>query len=303
MFYTAVRNNEACGLNYGDIIEMSEHPGCYYLQVTKTTMINSNRLKAGGKTYNAPRRLPIVTELKSFLLNRMNYLSHFLHFPLTKNGVKFKSVLDLPIVCRGDNYTQRCSAADLTKVGKYFLSQQVGISKNRMAGLEMCIYNDVGTDFDLGEKDITTYVLRRNMATHLYVLGLSEIECQYYMGHKIENTSLKRTDFNNERLLYEIWRKIQNHPLNKENAVQYPIVRIEDQNLAILDNLNNVTIELKSGSYLIKAINREVDDVLSANFEGYSNPVSVEEVTIPKSNNDTMNVNKLMRSMYERRKH
>lgn len=53
------------------------------------------------------------------------------------------------------------------------------------------ISEDKDTEYDLGEKDVTTYLLRRNMATHLYTLGFTVLESQYFMGHKMEGTALK----------------------------------------------------------------------------------------------------------------
>ena len=66
---------------------------------------------------------------------------------------------------------------------------------------------------DLREKDPTTYLLRRNLGTHLYLLGLDEAEIQYIMGHSIEDPYIIRNHFENEDLLYEIYRKMKNRPL------------------------------------------------------------------------------------------
>jgi len=34
------------------------------------------------------------------------------------------------------------------------------------------------------------------------------------MGHKIENSSIRRRDFCDEDFLYRLWEKIKMHPLN-----------------------------------------------------------------------------------------
>ena len=220
MFFTACRNNEACGLNYGDILEMINYPNCFYIQITKSVEYRTNTLKSGGKTQNAFRRLPLVSIFKEYLDERIDFLSSNVRFPLEENGNVYKTVYDLPIVCRGNKYGTRCNSDDLTIAGRRFLRDEVGIKKSRIAGIMVSISEDKDTEYDLGEKDVTTYLLRRNMATHLYTLGFTVLESQYFMGHKMEGTALKRSDFGDETFLYEMWEKIQKHPLNRmENNV------------------------------------------------------------------------------------
>ena len=45
MFLEGCRNEEACGLNFGDMLEMLYYPGVYYLQVYETTENNSMVLR------------------------------------------------------------------------------------------------------------------------------------------------------------------------------------------------------------------------------------------------------------------
>lgn len=258
MFFTACRNNEACGLNYGDILEMINYPNCFYIQITKSVEYRTNTLKSGGKTQNAFRRLPLVSIFKEYLDERIDFLSSNVLFPLEENGNVYKTVYDLPIVCRGNKYGTRCNSDDLTIAGRRFLRDEVGIKKSRIAGIMVSISEDKDTEYDLGEKDVTTYLLRRNMATHLYTLGFTVLESQYFMGHKMEGTALKRSDFGDETFLYEMWEKIQKHPLNRmENNV------LNCKDTLIIKNESKTKIAIKpSGDeiYLMKIESKEIKD-------------------------------------------
>lgn len=266
MFFTACRNNEACGLNYGDILEMINYPNCFYIQITKSVEYRTNTLKSGGKTQNAFRRLPLVSVFKEYLDERIDFLTSKIQFPLEENGNVYQTVYDFPIVCRGNKYGTRCNSDDLTIAGRRFLRDEVGIKKSRIAGIMVSISEDKDTEYDLGEKDVTTYLLRRNMATHLYTLGLTVLESQYFMGHKMEGTALKRSDFGDETFLYEIWKKVQKHPLNQEQNHSYTC----DKNL-ILKNQSNIKLSIDSkgtGDYFIQIDAKEMEDPIKVDFIG-----------------------------------
>lgn len=266
MFFTACRNNEACGLNYGDILEMINYPNCFYIQITKSVEYRTNTLKSGGKTQNAFRRLPLVSIFKEYLDERIDFLTSKIQFPLEENGNVYQTVYDFPIVCRGNKYGTRCNSDDLTIAGRRFLRDEVGIKKSRIAGIMVSISEDKDTEYDLGEKDVTTYLLRRNMATHLYTLGLTVLESQYFMGHKMEGTALKRSDFGDETFLYEIWKKVQKHPLNQEQNHSYTC----DKNL-ILKNQSNIKLSIDSkgtGDYFIQIDAKEMEDPIKVDFIG-----------------------------------
>lgn len=212
MLCCGVRNNEAVGFNFGDLVEMNDHPGFYVLRLARTSMRDSNQRKAGGKTWNAPRRLPLISRLAEFLLARKDFLSSIIEFPYTdKNGSIFSSVDELPISCRRTDFTTACSASDLTRAGRAFLRDILKIREQYVSGISYIIQH---SEYELAEKDPTTYILRRNFATHLYTLGFPIEWCQYYMGHLIEDEGLKRSDFNDEEYLYQMALLLERHPLN-----------------------------------------------------------------------------------------
>lgn len=300
MFFTACRNNEACGLNYGDILEMINYPGCYYVQITKSVEYRTNTLKSGGKTQNAFRRLPLVSVFKEYLEQRIQFLNSKVQFPLKENGNIYQTVYDLPIACRGDRYGTRCNSDDLTIAGKVFLRNEVGIKKSRIAGIMVNMAEDKDTEYDLGEKDVTTYLLRRNMATHLYTLGFTVLESQYFMGHKMEGTPLKRSDFGDETFLYEMWVKIQNHPLNQKKETIYSY----EHNLKF-KNRSKIKLRITSRDHsdcLMKINAKEMDDPIVINFSGDFKKADIIEDHGKEIENEEVNVTHFINKTYERNK-
>lgn len=247
MLCCGIRNNEAAGLNFGDISEMVYHPKYYTLKITRTSIIDSNKRKAGGKTRNAPRRLVLFKKFSDFIQARKTYLCSIISFPYTDKHNTFNTIDDLPVACRGTNYTTPCSASDLTRAGKIFLRDKLKMREQQISGLSYLIQHD----YDSIEKDPTTYLFRRNFATHLYTLGFPIEWCQYYMGHLIENDIIKRSDFNDEEFLYQMALLLENHPLNKENKPSKEIIIPSS----------------KSSRYFISIENKELDDPLSINIK------------------------------------
>ena len=266
MLCTGVRNNEAAGLNFGDIVELLNHAGYYILRVTRSSVRDSNRRKAGGKTSNAPRRLPLIKRYTDYICERKAYLCSKITFPYTdKNNNTFYSVNDLPIACRGNNYTIPCSASDLTRAGKSFLRDKLKMKENQISGISYVIQHP---EYDSLEKDPTTYLLRRNFGTHLYNLGFRSEWREYYMGHLIENDNFKRSDFNDEEFLFEMALRLEKHPLNP---------RIES-------TTNTIIIpSSKSSHYHITIQNKELDDPISLIIKS---PKSSAEMTFAKSHKE-----------------
>lgn len=203
MYFIGTRENEVCALYFKDIKEMKHYPGIFYIDVGyETTKINSNIIKASGKTWNAPRRLVLLPEQYDFLKRRMEYVEK-------QTGA---SCLDLPIVCRGNRFDVRCSTNDLSVEGRHFFKDIMKMRESEIAATSTeMVLNEDGEFY---EEDPTTYFLRRNAATRLYSHDLSIEECQYFIGHDIESNRLLRSDFSDEDMLYSIYQKLLNDPLS-----------------------------------------------------------------------------------------
>lgn len=203
MYALGLRNEEACAVRFSSIVEMKHHPGCYYAVIMES-IDSSGSSNLGGKTKNMFRMIPVPDRLLSLIREREKFLREV-----------YGSEHDLSsffIACRGESHDIPCLSRDLTAAGRSIL-RKTKISEMVLAYIDREMQDaETLKRMGLREKDPTTYLLRRNLGTHLYVLGLSESEIQYIMGHTIEN-DYARNDFENEDLLYDIWLKMRNRPL------------------------------------------------------------------------------------------
>lgn len=213
-YTTGVRENECCGLNYGDIIEMKLYKNIYKLRAGyQTTTLHSSSLKAGGKTENAPRYIVLIEAYIDYILKRMDYLNSILAFPITDENGTFNSVLDLPIACKGTNYTQRCKSEDLAKVSRKIFKDVLHMDERRVAKIDEERLNAM--DAGIYYKDVTLYAMRRNFDTHCYNLDFSSSQIQYIMGHEIQDKRFRRCDFVDEDYLLEMYNLLKEIPINK----------------------------------------------------------------------------------------
>lgn len=201
MFACGLRNAEACAVDYGDIREMPDGNG-KAIWIYKTTKLKSNELKSGGKTKNADRIVPIPDKVENFIKERKQYL-------LEKYS-DVKIVDALPIACKGNNYEERCSSNDLSIAGRNIL-RSIKMNEKELAYIDVQLADD--TTDDLQEKEPTAYLLRRNFATHMHILGLEESEIEYVLGHDIKDPYETRNEFINEDKLCTIRNKMRNRPL------------------------------------------------------------------------------------------
>lgn len=278
MFLSGARNEEACGVNFGDVVELHAHPGSYCLRIFETTSATGNTLKAGGKTHNAPRYIPIPSVLFRFLSERKNFVASQVTFPCKdKNGREYHSVDEMPAACRRNEYTERCDTDDLTDAGRKLLRETVKLKEGDVSGVNYIIRAQTHTAEDLGEREPTTYLFRRNMATHLYNLGFSLEQILYCMGHALTNTELSRADYTDEDFLYEMCVLQEKHPLNKPDLVTE--IHAEKAKSLSYKDLSAATIDFPQGSadrcYLVRMKTREPGDPLSVTLEGGTGEVSL----------------------------
>ena len=213
MYGFGYRNNEAAGLDCGCIRESVLPDGTVFRTIHnyQSTMRDSNAVKAGGKTPNSPRELPGLDFIFDFLLRRRDFLYRQTQAGLLDLASCGGDPARIPLVCRGRDYLVRCSSRDLSRAGRALFAQ-IGISKRQLGVLTGILYSDEVTDLCIEERDPTTYLYRRALGTHLYALGFTQSEIQYYIGHEIESPDLLRSDFINQDILLQMKRKLDRHP-------------------------------------------------------------------------------------------
>ena len=213
MWGLGLRNAEACGLNYGDIKPLEGHPEVHAAWIYKSTKINSSELQSGGKTYNTGRIVPMPARLVDFLERRRKLVMR----QLSELNNKDVSVDDLPICCDGSlnedagNCLKRCSANKVTAAaGPVF--EKAGITSRQIAYLDAELSRD-NTAAILKEKEPTAYLLRRNFATQMSILGLSVSEMQYLIGHDVEDAYESRNEYVDSDRIFEMAKKLRNRVL------------------------------------------------------------------------------------------
>lgn len=216
MYLIGARINEVCGANFGDVHEMQDYPGVFYITIGyATTRLHSNKLKVGGKTINSPRRLPLTPAAVAFINARRKYVEDNVTFPITNEyGEVINSINDMPISCRKNSFASRSKSDDLTVYGRMFFKDALKIRESDISDLSLEVES-----VDIEEADATTYLFRRNFATHLYICGLDKTERKYYMGHSLEDSFTIRKDFNNEDLLYNMYVKLLKYELLNNSTI------------------------------------------------------------------------------------
>lgn len=208
MFFLGLRNNEVCGLNFSDITNsVYTDESRYAAVVTRSSEYNSRNVKPGGKTKNAVRIVPVVSFLQEFIEKRKVEISNLLESGILTLPEGARNVGNLPIACLGNDYCTRCASSDLSKESSAFFKNED--TKRRITTLSG-ILSYVG-DLGIEEKDPTTYLLRRNFATHLYGIGLEASEIQYIIGHEIEAVELSRSYLSNQDSLNKMHEAFDKH--------------------------------------------------------------------------------------------
>lgn len=178
-------------------------------------------MKIGGKTSNSERAFPLPEKTDLAIAKRK---AHIINYVKTHyddvirdhpdyNGLDAEEIVNrLPIVCRGFDYFRGISAARLSDAGRDFF-RFIGFDKKEFYLADMASSSAliVNAGYDL--KNPSSYLLRRDCATVMRILGLSEPEILFLMGHKIENSILARNDFLNESELQHMDRELSQRPV------------------------------------------------------------------------------------------
>lgn len=216
MLGLGARNGEASGLNYGDIKGLLEFPEDIVAWIYKTTIPGTNHLQSGGKTWNAGRIVPVPQKVVAYLKKRREMLEEYLE---TLGILSEVDVDQLPIACKGNmladnNYKERASSRNVTNAAKTIF-KEIGLEGRQLAYIEAELLDNACGEV-INEKDPTAYLLRRNFATHLQILGFSISEIQYLIGHDVEDSYESRNEYVDDKRLHEMARRLSKRPLLNE---------------------------------------------------------------------------------------
>lgn len=124
-------------------------------------------------------------------------------------------------------------------------------------------------EFSEIESDPTAYLLRRNFATHIAVLGLRDVEIWYVIGHMIEDEYVQRRAFNDEKLLFAIKRKMDERPILNPILLEKR-VRMENGNVIQLQGSKKISLEIpvcEPSTVRIQVTAKEPGDPINLNVK------------------------------------
>ncbi|WP_405373555.1 hypothetical protein [Pseudobutyrivibrio sp.] len=240
-----LRNAESCALNYGDIIPLFSHDEMYMALVYKTTIPFTSNLQSSGKTWNAGRMVPIPQKTLEVIKCRKQETIDYLRKVGMYDDV---NIDELPIASKGyisdGAFDKRCASHDVTNAAKDIF-KAASINGRQLAYIDDDLRNN-GVAEIVNEKDATAYLLRRNFATHLQILGFNTSEIQYLLGHDVEDIYESRSEFVDEDRLWEMGKRLLKRPLLND----------------ISNDFEKVSIPISIGETRIKLIANETNDNL-----------------------------------------
>ena len=229
MLYLGLRPSECMGLTFGDIRPLYGHEDqirCIYVyKQRKQDEAVDYRLK----TSNAYRILPIPSELDALLRQR-------------EKGMRTRldgDISEYPIVCKDTKWSTPCKRRTALELCAGLLRKEF---KDEEVIADLTAEMNRDTAFE--EKDITSYLLRRNFATAMIsVCGMEEDELQYLMGHDILDEQEVRSDFTDADFLAKIWRKMNRRVL-RENIPDEEKPIIVDQGECVVEGRSTMAVEV-----------------------------------------------------------
>ena len=211
MYSMGFRNSEACAMKYSSIRPLDSHPSTYCIWMFVSTIGRTNKTKSGGKTPNAPRKVPIPSAMLELLWKRKQYIQHLINIGalVLSDG---QTVDDLPIVCKND-FVTNYSSEELSAVGRAVL-REIKVEEDILSYIDRDLQEpNILHEMGVVDKDPTAYLLRRNFATHLNILRLTEAEIEYIMGHHIDDKYAHRDEYSSDERLVMIAEKMKHRPI------------------------------------------------------------------------------------------
>lgn len=272
MYFTGCRNNEACGADFGAFYTLPSHPETTVFDMLKTTVVGSSKLKSSGKSSNAPRTLPVHPLLFQFIQKRRAWIEKQVIEGKLSLPKGIQSVDQLPLACVGTDYVTRAQTGDLSRAGRA-LFQRIGIQKSELAVLHQILFSEEFKQTQIIEKDPTTYLFRRNVATRLYHLGFKWTAIQYWIAHEIEDALIMRNYFADEDILHNLSQEYNKHPIfnvmfgtSKNHHTEMRTLSLSDK-LYLVATANEpgqtIDVSVKSAGYPLSITVTELPSVAS----------------------------------------
>lgn len=185
------------------------------------------------------------------------------------------------------------------------ISTRLGVDESEVAyiGKEMDATNSE-SDFELIEKDPTVYLFRRNLGTHLSLLGLSQTEIEAVMGHKITDDETEKNDLENDDLVYQIKKKMDERPFFNDDPPSGRTHELSNQPFTVEATADcHLRITLKKGLLAhLKITACEQRQNLKVKYNAQnSNGLSIERCSsyVQREKSEHVSIIKAYRTMYQ----
>ena len=260
MLESGLRPKEAAATTYGDLRSHQHGETFPKVYVHNSTIGTSHNLRTGVKTENGYRVAMISDTLASLLEEKQAYTENLITQDNTASAPCSADISRLPIVHDTSNPFCHCSSSQLTVEFRNILAQ-TGYNQREYQLLQNIVNSPDFMDaikrvtpVELGftaERDPSAYACRRHYNTDMHILGMSPEDRQFCMGHKIENPSVKRSDYANEDLLRRVAKLLAMRPYTNPSVLDRKTITSDcyegdvgyNQNFAIPNRKGTLIIE------------------------------------------------------------
>ena len=287
MLCLGVRTSEATGFSYKHLVEV--RPGYWALVRYEVSDKDARTTRAGGKTNNAFRLLPLPKFLTEILLGRKREgLGRF----------SPETVENLPLACKGTDVDCRCTQNEVNAKVKN-LYRLAGVTEDLMR----TAYQEMRADPDLAEDcegRATAYLCRHQFATAMVYCGLTPGEIYTVMGHAEEDESVHKSDFANPDAFCALADKMSRRPLVQlfDHHTACRTYSCEDQPISVRAD-GDVDLYFPSGGiFAISLLGAEYGDNLRVETEGVE-ILQQAPLCLPGNPSDTLSIRSALRALGE----
>lgn len=229
MFAFGVRNGEAAAILFGDILESYIEDGFHVVIVYKTIESKEHRLVSSGKTKNADRIIPIPEPAYNFLMRRKQFVAE-------QEGKSIHDIDKYPVACVGKDYKRHCTPDQIAQSSKVVF-EEIGLKPRVLSFLDYEILRGENP-IVVREKDPTSYLMRRNFATQMVILGMTEAEIQFLLGHDITDAYETRNEMVNFSALKKMGEKMKLRAVFKKQRLQVDLSMDYQREYTFRDHTN-----------------------------------------------------------------
>lgn len=254
MLWCGTRTSEGLALDHRDFQKMEDMT---VASIYKRSDHDKRTVRYIGKSDNAYRTLPVMPPLAELMEKRAKEL---------KALYSGEDVGKFPAVCKGNQHNVRANLKEINRAMS-MLFREAKVSQDVMIQADEIVRYELESSKENQEETATSYLLRHNFATMIFGAGLLLMQCQYCMGHRIDEPGVKRSDFTNPDLIRPIHEAMKNSWLMLDSEVR--TIRVAgSMDLPAVDNAVLTFADLPAGV--------EMNVQLSLEATVPNSPISVE---------------------------